>query len=86
MNHSPEIENIIEQSIEYAKARKHQYVTVEHLLLSLINHPSFNKCVTGFGVDTEAMSHEITGYLDSLHAIVSSEPEVVYWAPSSYYY
>jgi ATP-dependent Clp protease ATP-binding subunit ClpA len=77
MTHSPEIENIIEQSIEYAKQRKHGYVTVEHLLLALINHPSFNKCVTNFGVDTEAMSNEITSYLDSLHAIVSAETEVV---------
>jgi ATP-dependent Clp protease ATP-binding subunit ClpA len=77
MNHSPEIENIIEQSIEYAKQRKHQYVTVEHLLLALINHPSFTKCIIGFGVDVESMSHEITGYLDSLHAIVSTETEVV---------
>ena len=34
MTHSPEIENIIEQSIEYAKQRKHGYVTVEHLLLA----------------------------------------------------
>ncbi len=77
MTNSPEIENIIEQSIEYAKQRKHQYVTVEHLLLALINHPSFTKCVVGFGIDVESMSHEITGYLDSLHAIVSIETEVV---------
>ena len=77
MTHSPEIENIIEQSIEYAKQRKHGYVTVEHLLLALINHPSFTKCMVGFGVDVESMSHEITGYLDSLHAIVSTENEVV---------
>ena len=77
MTHSPEIENIIEQSIEYAKQRKHGYVTVEHLLLALINHPSFTKCMVGFGVDFESMSHEITGYLDSLHAIVSTETEVV---------
>jgi ATP-dependent Clp protease ATP-binding subunit ClpA len=77
MTNSPEIENIIEQSIEYAKQRKHQYVTVEHLLLALINHSSFTKCVVGFGVDVESMSHEITGYLDSLHAIVSIETEVV---------
>jgi len=77
MTNSPEIENIIEQSIDYAKQRKHQYVTVEHLLLALINHSSFTKCVVGFGVDVESMSHEITGYLDSLHAIVSNETEVV---------
>ena len=77
MTHSPEIEHIIQQSIEYSKERKHQYVTVEHLLLSLINHSSFKKCLVNFGADVDSMSQEIGAYLDSLHAIVSKEDEVV---------
>jgi len=77
MTHSPEIEHIIQQSIEYSKERKHQYVTVEHLLLSLINHSSFKKCLVNFGADIDSMSQEIGAYLDSLHAIVSKEDEVV---------
>jgi len=77
MTHSPEIEHIIEQSIEFAKIRKHQYVTVEHLLLSLISHTSFKKCITSFGADVDSMIQEIGSYLDSLHAIVSKEDEVV---------
>jgi len=77
MNHSPEIESIIEQAIHYAKERKHQYVTVEHLLLGLINHPPFKKCLNSFGADAETMDQEINSYLDSLHAIVSKENDVV---------
>jgi len=77
MTHSPEIEHIIQQSIEYSKERKHQYVTVEHLLLSLINHSAFKKCLVSFGADIDSMSQEIAAYLDSLHAIVSKEDEVV---------
>jgi len=77
MTHSPEIENIIEQSIEFAKSRKHQYVTVEHLLLALVSHTSFKKCIVSYGADVETMIHEIGSYLDSLHAIVSKEDEVV---------
>ncbi len=77
MTHSPEIEHIIQQSIEYSKERKHQYVTVEHLLLSLINHSAFKKCLVSFGADIDSMSQEIGAYLDSLHAIVSKEDEVV---------
>jgi len=41
MHSSVEIEAIIEQAIEFAKQRKHQYCTVEHLLLALVNHPPF---------------------------------------------
>jgi ATP-dependent Clp protease ATP-binding subunit ClpA len=77
MTHSPEIESIIEHALEQATERKHQYVTVEHLLLALINHQAFKKCVVGFGVDFDTMQQEITAYLDSLHAIVSTNAEVV---------
>ena len=77
MNNSPEIESIIEHAIEFAKNRKHQYVTVEHLLLALVTHPPFKKCVTQYGVDIDSMENELNGYLDSLHAIVSKEDEVV---------
>ena len=77
MTHSPEIDSIIENAIHYSKERKHQYVTVEHLLLSLVTHTSFKKCLVNFGADVDSMSQEISAYLDSLHAIVSKEDEVV---------
>ncbi len=77
MNNSPEIESIIEHAIEFAKNKKHQYVTVEHLLLALVTHPPFKKCISQYGADIDSMENEIVGYLDSLHAIVSKEDEVV---------
>ncbi len=77
MTNSPEIESIIEQSIAYAKERKHQYVTLEHLLLGLIDHKPFKKCLVNFGVDVDAMHEEVSSYLNGLHAIESKEPEVV---------
>ena len=76
MNNSPEIENIIEHAIGYARQRKHQYVTLEHLLLALINYPPFKKCLVNFGIDFDTMDNDINAYLDSLHAIVSKESEV----------
>ncbi len=71
MNNSPEIEAIIEQAIDYAKQRKHQYCTIEHLLLALVTHTPFKKCLDGFGSDTDMMIQEVTSYIDSLHAIVA---------------
>ena len=76
MNNSPEIEAIIEQAIELSKQRKHQYCTIEHLLLSLITHTPFKKCLDSFGCDTTHMVQEVTSYIDSLHAIVAKvEPD-----------
>ena len=77
MNTSPEIESIIEQAIEQAKSRKHEYVTLEHLLLSLISHPPFKKCLTSFGVETNLMISEVGAYLNGLHSIESKDSDVV---------
>ena len=80
MNNSVEIESIIEQAIAFAKDRNHQYCTVEHLLLSLVKHVPFKKCLDNFGIDTENFSREIAEYLDNLRAIqmtVEPDKEVV---------
>ena len=76
MNNSPEIENIIEQSISIAKEHKHEYVTVEHLLLSLILFTPFKKCLSHYGVDTDLMIDEVTAYIKGLHAIESKDDEI----------
>lgn len=72
--HSPEIEAIIEQAINLAKDRNHEYCTIEHLLLSLVTHAPFKKCLDVMGVDTELMSKEITQYVDSLQSIKVEVP------------
>jgi ATP-dependent Clp protease ATP-binding subunit ClpA len=69
MTNSPEIESIIEQAIVHAKERKHQYCTVEHLLLALVTHTPFRKCLDSFGADADLLIQEVGAYLDSLHAI-----------------
>ncbi len=76
MQQSPEIENIIERAVEAAKQRQHGYVTVEHLLLSLITHPPFKKCLNQYNVDTDLMVSEVEAYVNGLHAIESKEPNV----------
>ena len=76
MVNSPEIQSIIEQAIQFAKERKHQYCTVEHLLSALINHQPFKKCLVNFGVDFDAFNDELSSYLNSLRAIESKEENV----------
>jgi ATP-dependent Clp protease ATP-binding subunit ClpA len=76
MTNSPEIESIIEQAIVFAKDKHHEYCTVEHLLLALVSHPPFKKCLTTYGADIDLMTQDIHSYLDSLHAIVSNKEEV----------
>jgi len=77
MTNSPEIESIIEQAIGCAKEKKHKYVTVEHLLVALINHVPFKKCISSFGVDVDLLNSEVDAYLNGLHAIESTDPDCV---------
>ena len=76
MTNSPEIDGIIEHAIQSAKERNHQYCTIEHLLLALVSHQPFKKCIEGFGGDADALTQELNGFLDSLSSIVSDDPDV----------
>lgn len=69
MHTSPEIESIIENAIKKAKEKNHEYVTIEHLLFALINHPPFKKCLINYNIEFEALNDELDSYLTSLHAI-----------------
>ena len=64
MTPSPEIENIIERAIESASSRNHEYVTIEHLLLSLITHKPFKVCLAGMQVDVDLMKESFTKNLN----------------------
>jgi ATP-dependent Clp protease ATP-binding subunit ClpA len=75
LNNSVEIETIIEEAIQLALVRKHQYCTVEHLLLSLVKYTPFNKCLVGHGVDVDNLIIEISTYLDSLTSIRIEDPD-----------
>lgn len=72
---NPEVEQIIEQAIQIAKQRKHAYVTLEHMLLSMISHQSFKRMLDTFGVDTDAMALDISVYIDNLRSMVVDQPE-----------
>ena len=52
-------------------------MTLEHLLLALITHPPFKKCLNQFGVDASLMCDEVGAYLDGLHSIESTDSSVV---------
>jgi len=75
MNNSPEIDNIIEQAVGIAKTYNHEYVTIEHLLLALVSHKPFKKCIASFGADADALVEDLTNYVGAFHAIKSKDPD-----------
>ena len=55
MSNNAEIEQLVESSINIAKGFKHEFVTTEHLLLSLLRHEPFSKCMISFGVEVDQL-------------------------------
>lgn len=76
MQHNPEIEHIIDSAVRIARNRKHEYVTTEHVLLSLVQHKPFNKILLDFGINVAALEQDISNYLDGLTTIVVKKSDV----------
>jgi ATP-dependent Clp protease ATP-binding subunit ClpA len=60
---SDNLKAVFEHSIELAKTLKHEYLTIEHLLFSMLNEENFLKCVQGFGGDPEYIKKNLEHYL-----------------------
>jgi len=63
LRHNSEIEEIILHAGEIAKALKHEYVTLEHLSLSIFKYPSFKKTLEGVKFDVDGLIKELDQYL-----------------------
>jgi len=68
---NPEIEVIINAATEIAKGHKHEYVTLEHLLLSLVRFQPFKELLVRFGVDCEGIDADLELYLEGQTYLVS---------------
>ena len=60
---SNDLQLVFEKAIDVAKKLKHEYLTLEHLLFSMLCEDTFNKCVTGFGADADFMKKNLEHYL-----------------------
>ena len=65
MQQNPEIEQILAQAQKLARAKKHEYVTLEHLALSLVRHAPFNTVLKKFGIMVDALENDFEMYIDS---------------------
>ena len=77
MQPNPEIESIIQLASDLATERRHEYVTLEHLLLAMAKHDSFKTILHDFGADYEAMIEDIEAYLSKQTHIVSNGYDIV---------
>ena len=58
------LENIFENSVKEAEKRRHEYVTIEHVLLSLIKDESIGTVLHDFKVQVGALIKDDEDYID----------------------
>ena len=61
---SKELEFTLSQAFTQARNRKHEFMTIEHLLLALIDNPTAAEVLHACGADTEKLRDDILSFLD----------------------
>jgi len=61
---SKELEFALNRAFKEARAKHHEYMTVEHMLLLLLDNPSAAKVLRACGADSERLRREISAFID----------------------
>lgn len=69
MQNNPEVESILEAAKDMAIVFKHEYVTLEHVLLALARNDEFKRQLKEFGADVEGLDADLNAYVMSLKSI-----------------
>jgi Clp amino terminal domain, pathogenicity island component len=59
-----DLETTIRRALAYANARQHEYSTIEHLLLGLLDDPDARDALMACGADVEDLRTQLTSFLD----------------------
>jgi len=69
------LENIFELAVKEAEKRRHEYVTVEHLLVALIKNPDVGAILHDFKTNVTALVKDVENYLDNKCADIIKKTE-----------
>jgi len=72
---NPEIDYIVAEATQLAKDLSHEYVTLEHVFLSMIRFNPFKELLTEFGADTDGLDAELESYLLQATNLIVSDFE-----------
>jgi ATP-dependent Clp protease ATP-binding subunit ClpA len=70
------LEETLHRAVHYANERRHEYATLEHLLLALVDDPDAANVMTACNVELVALKTALTLYVDTdLAALATSDGE-----------
>jgi ATP-dependent Clp protease ATP-binding subunit ClpA len=72
---SKELEFTLNHAFKEARDRHHEYMTVEHLLLSLLDNPTAAKVLRACGADTERLRTEVATFIEETTPLIPQHEE-----------
>ena len=71
-----ELEVSLHMAFMDARQKRHELITVEHLLLAMLDNPSASEVLNSCGANLEKLREEIVGYIEEHTPKVSGKEEV----------
>ena len=71
-NANGNIDRVVKAAKDYARDNVHEYITVEHLLMSILNERNMYKSLDQFGVQMDALISELDGYVASNNIVAKN--------------
>ena len=75
MHANSEVQQVVDQAANIARQHGHEYVTLEHTLLSLITFEPFRNQLNEFGVDTDLMIIDVVNYIEGQDKLIVKPDE-----------
>ena len=72
---SKELENTLNETFRTARARRHEFITVEHLLLALLDDSAAVAVLEACQVDLDDLRGELTEFIDSTTPLLSDSDD-----------
>jgi ATP-dependent Clp protease ATP-binding subunit ClpA len=69
---NPEIDHIVAEAVEMAKQFSHEYVTLEHVFLSMVRYEPFRTFLSEYGADVAGLDADIDTYLGEQVYLISA--------------
>ncbi len=72
---SKELEFTLNRAFKEAREKHHEYMTVEHMLLSLLDNPAAARVLRACGADAERLRREITAFIDETTPLIPAHED-----------
>ena len=67
---SKDLESTLNQAFKGARAKRHEFMTVEHLLLALLDNGSATEVLNSCGTDLNKLRMELVEFVDSTTPLI----------------